>query len=267
MGSNPISGSLPLSLLSPPLASRSPGLASPPPGTVSLLLESAAMRSLRSLLVSGLAALRARGRRRPGCGGAGLARTPRRRPVAQRQPHRSARSPALDRGDHVRPGVVVLILMIVVSYMRYAPRFSRDEEQLKVVRADRVRLGQELPRRAVDISQAVPVVVAPPAVPVGHARRRSGSPPLRAAAPAAAAAGRSGARAPHRAADARRSRRGSRTRPPTPAARPHLPHAAAAEERPEVSARRGGLPADARRAAGEGHRAAGSPRGRPGAPP
>src|SRR5215210_885063 len=63
-------------------------------------------------------------------------------------------------------GVVSLILMIG-AYMRYAPRFSRDEEQLKVVRADRVRLGQELPRRAVDISQAVPVVVGPPPIAPG----------------------------------------------------------------------------------------------------
>ena len=36
---------------------------------------------------------------------------------------------------------------------------------MKIVRADRVVLGQELPRRNVDLSQAAPVLVAPPAVP------------------------------------------------------------------------------------------------------
>ena len=61
---------------------------------------------------------------------------------------------------------VGVILFLVVMYMRYAPRFAKDEEGLKVVRADRVRPGEDLPRRAVDISQAAPVVVAPPAVPV-----------------------------------------------------------------------------------------------------
>jgi pyruvate dehydrogenase E2 component (dihydrolipoamide acetyltransferase) len=61
---------------------------------------------------------------------------------------------------------VGVVLFLVVMYMRYAPRFAKDEEGLKVVRADRVRPGEDLPRRAVDISQAAPVVVAPPAVPV-----------------------------------------------------------------------------------------------------
>ena len=61
---------------------------------------------------------------------------------------------------------VVTVVFIVIGYMRFAPRFAKDEESMKVVRADRVVVGQELPRRRVDLSQAVPVVVAPPAVPV-----------------------------------------------------------------------------------------------------
>ena len=61
---------------------------------------------------------------------------------------------------------VGVVIFLVVMYMRYAPRFAKDEESLRVVRADRVRPGQALPRRDVDISQAAPVVVAPPAVPV-----------------------------------------------------------------------------------------------------
>ena len=60
---------------------------------------------------------------------------------------------------------VVVVAIIVFRYMRYAPRFARDEET-KVVRADRVQIGQELPRRNVDISKAAPVVVAPPPIPV-----------------------------------------------------------------------------------------------------
>ena len=61
---------------------------------------------------------------------------------------------------------VATVLFLIVMYMRYAPRFAKDEEGLSVVRADRVRPGQALPRRDVDISQAAPIVVAPPAVPV-----------------------------------------------------------------------------------------------------
>lgn len=60
---------------------------------------------------------------------------------------------------------LLIIIRLTIKYMRYAPRFSKDEENLKVVRADRVQLGRELPRRNVDLSQAAPLVVAPPAVP------------------------------------------------------------------------------------------------------
>ncbi len=64
---------------------------------------------------------------------------------------------------------VVIVIFLTIQYMRYAPRFSKDEEGLKVVRADRVRIGRELPRRNVDLSQAAPVVVAPPAMPAAAA--------------------------------------------------------------------------------------------------
>ena len=75
-----------------------------------------------------------------------------------------------------------MVLFLTIMYMRYAPRFSKDEESLKMVRADRVVVGQELPRRNVDLSQAAPLVVAPPAVPTALA---AASAPT--AAPAAAA--------------------------------------------------------------------------------
>src|SRR3989442_8175864 len=60
---------------------------------------------------------------------------------------------------------LIAVVGMVVAYMRYAPRFARDEAQLKVVRADRVRPSQELPRRAADGSQTLATVVAPPSVP------------------------------------------------------------------------------------------------------
>jgi hypothetical protein len=78
---------------------------------------------------------------------------------------------------------VGVVIFLIVMYMRYAPRFAKDEESLRVVRADRVRPGQALPRRDVDISQAAPVVVAPPAVPVAVGAAAPAAPAV--AAPAA----------------------------------------------------------------------------------
>ncbi len=117
---------------------------------------------------------------------------------------------------------VGVVLLLVVMYMRYAPRFAKDEEGLKVVRADRVRPGEDLPRRAVDISQAAPVVVAPPAVPVAAGAVAAPAPvaAIAAVAPAAAVA------TPAPAAEAPAAA--------APAAPPPPPPAPAAE-RPEVS--------------------------------
>lgn len=81
---------------------------------------------------------------------------------------------------------LVVTVVLVVSYMRFAPRFAKDEEGLKVVRADRVLPGRELPRRTVDLTQATPVVVAPPAIPsaVAAAPATATAPaPVTAAAP------------------------------------------------------------------------------------
>ncbi len=74
---------------------------------------------------------------------------------------------------------IVTVVFIVIGYMRFAPRFAKDDGSADVVRADRVVIGRELPRRNVDLSQAAPVTVAPPAVPVAAGV---------AAAPAAASA-------------------------------------------------------------------------------
>jgi hypothetical protein len=78
---------------------------------------------------------------------------------------------------------LVVLLLVVAAYVRFAPRFSTDETTLKVVRADRVRPGEELPRRTVDIKAAAPVVVAPPPLP-----QPAGVAAAPAAAPAAPAA-------------------------------------------------------------------------------
>jgi hypothetical protein len=85
---------------------------------------------------------------------------------------------------------VVVILMLVAAYIRFAPRFSTDESTLRVVRADRVRPGEELPRRTVDIKAASPVVVAPPPLPqpAGVVVAAQAPAPAAAQAPAPAAA-------------------------------------------------------------------------------
>jgi uncharacterized membrane protein len=84
---------------------------------------------------------------------------------------------------------VIVGLFLVVSYMRFAPRFSKDEENVRAVRADRVLPGQEPPRRAVDLSQAAPVVVQPPAIPaMATAAASAAAGPAPAAAPAEAPA-------------------------------------------------------------------------------
>jgi hypothetical protein len=126
-------------------------------------------------------------------------------------------------GMAVVVGVLGLLIVLLVGfgYMRFAPRFARGSGAERV-RADPARMGQPLPRRAVDVSQAAPVIVPPPAVPatVG-APAPAPTPAPAAAAPAAPAPAPAAPPTPATAA------------PPaaaTPAAAP-----AAAAERPEVS--------------------------------
>jgi hypothetical protein len=124
---------------------------------------------------------------------------------------------------------LLLLLVLIAAYMRFAPRFSRDEDRAKVVRADRVLPGREAPRRLVDVTQAVPVVAQPPAV-IASAPAAAAPAPAAPAPAAPAAAAPAPAAAP---ADA-----------PAPAAAQAAPEAAApapavapapAAERPEVS--------------------------------
>jgi hypothetical protein len=90
---------------------------------------------------------------------------------------------------------LLVLLMLVAAYIRFAPRFSTDESTLKVVRADRVRPGEELPRRTVDVKAAAPMVVAPPPLPQ-PAGVAASAPAAATAAPAAAPAPAAGAPAP-----------------------------------------------------------------------
>ena len=109
-------------------------------------------------------------------------------------------------------GLALLLLVILIAaYMRFAPRFSKDEDQARVVRADRVVPGREAPRRLVDVTQAVPVVAQPPAV--------VASAPVAAPAPAAAAPAAPLLLQPHRHPPRRRLPR----RPPPRRPRPLLP--------------------------------------------
>jgi hypothetical protein len=126
---------------------------------------------------------------------------------------------------------VAVILFMVVMYMRYAPRFAKDEEGLKVVRADRVRPGEDLPRRAVDISQAAAVVVAPPAVPVAAGAVVAPAPVAAVATAAPAPAAAPAAATPAPAAEAPAAEAPAAAAPATPPPPPPAPAAA----RPEVS--------------------------------
>ncbi|MFL5736849.1 MAG: hypothetical protein ACJ76P_05885 [Actinomycetota bacterium] len=69
----------------------------------------------------------------------------------------------------------VIAILVVVSYMRFAPRFQRGDSH--TVRAERIVEGREPPRRQVEVREAEPVLVAAPVVQA----------PAPAAAPSAAA--------------------------------------------------------------------------------
>ena len=149
-------------------------------------------------------------------------------------------------------GILALLLLIftVAAYMRYAPRFAKDEESARVVHADRVLPGKEPRRRIVDLTQAAPIVVQPPPVPAAVAAPAMAAPapaPAPAAAPAAAsAAAAAPASAPAAAPDtspapAAEEPAAAAAEPAAAAAEPAAvptaaaPAPAAEEHRPEVS--------------------------------
>ncbi|MFI5055914.1 MAG: hypothetical protein ACHQAW_05870 [Actinomycetota bacterium] len=126
---------------------------------------------------------------------------------------------------------LVLVIFLIAAYMRYAPRFAKDEDEARVVHADRVQPGREAPRRLVDVTQAVPMIVQPPPVTVAAAAPKAAPPvaapaaaaPAPAAAPAAAPVPAPAA-APAAAAPAAAEPAAVSPAPPAPA-----------EDRPEVS--------------------------------
>jgi hypothetical protein len=126
---------------------------------------------------------------------------------------------------------VLLLVALVAGYMRFAPRFAKDEESARVVHADRVLPGREAPRRTVDLAQAVPIVVQPPPIPAAV-----GAPAIAAPAPAAApAATPAPAAAPAPAEAPTPAEAPAPEAAPEPAAAPQAPAPAAAEPHPDVS--------------------------------
>jgi hypothetical protein len=121
----------------------------------------------------------------------------------------------------IAAAALALVVFLVIMYMRYAPRFARDDDA-KAVHADRVRPGHETPRRAVDLSQAVPIVAQPPALPsavaaVATAPAPAAPPALAAEAPAAPSAAPAPAEAPPAAPPAAPAEAAA---PPAPVAPP-----------------------------------------------
>lgn len=137
---------------------------------------------------------------------------------------------------------LIVILLVVVAFVRFAPRFSTDETTFKVVRADRVRPGEELPRRTVDIKEAAPVVVAPPPLPERAGVAAAAAPA--AAAPAAAPAAGVPATAPAEQAPAPPAQAGPGAETPSeeaprgepPSEGPPSEEASAARETPAAQA-------------------------------
>jgi uncharacterized membrane protein len=135
---------------------------------------------------------------------------------------------------------VLIVVAVVGAYLRYAPRFQRDEGATSV-RAARVVPGREPPRRAVDVSQAAPVVVAPPAVaapaaaaPAAQPRAAPASQPAAARAAAPASAPPAAAAAPAPAPTPAAATAPAEASAPAPSEAP-APPAPAPSERPEVA--------------------------------
>jgi hypothetical protein len=112
---------------------------------------------------------------------------------------------------------VVIALLIVFGYMRFAPRFQTDEGGRRSVRSPRIQPGADV-RRPVNVTSA-PLVVQPPVVAVAAA-----APAAVAAAPAAAPPAPAPATAPTPAPASAPA-----AEPATPAVEPAAPASTAAE--------------------------------------
>jgi pyruvate/2-oxoglutarate dehydrogenase complex dihydrolipoamide acyltransferase (E2) component len=100
---------------------------------------------------------------------------------------------------------VLAVLLIVFAYMRYAPRFQREEGARRGVKAPRIQPGKEAPRRAVNVTGPPAVVPAPaaaaPAPAAAAPAPAAAAPAPAAAAPAPAAAAPAPAAPPAEAAE------------------------------------------------------------------
>jgi hypothetical protein len=81
---------------------------------------------------------------------------------------------------------VLLALLVVFGYLRFASRFETSEDGPKAVRAPRLSPNGEAPRRPVNVVSAPVAVPAPVAASVAAAPAATAPPPV-AASPAAAA--------------------------------------------------------------------------------
>jgi len=135
---------------------------------------------------------------------------------------------------------VLVFLLLVTLYMRRAPRFAKDEDEARVVRADRVIPGRQPPRRLVDVTQAVPVVAQPPpvvaAVPAAVAAPAAAAPAAAAPAAAVPAAAAPATEAPATAAPPAEA--APETAAPAPAAAAPAAPAAAPQAAPAPPAER-----------------------------
>jgi hypothetical protein len=117
---------------------------------------------------------------------------------------------------------VLIVLAIVFGYMRFAPRFRRDEGAPTSVRAPRLQPGRDAPRRPVNITSA-PIVVPAPLAPAPVPATVGAPPPAAVAAPAAAVPAPAEAAAPATAAPAPAEAAAPPAAAPAPVVAPEQP--------------------------------------------
>jgi hypothetical protein len=119
---------------------------------------------------------------------------------------------------------VIVVALIVFGYMRFAPRFQREEGAPRTVRAPRLQSGRDAPRRPVNVTGTPVVVPAPVAEPAAAPAGSAATAPPAAVATAAPVA------APEEPAPAAAAAPAAGPSPaPTPAAQPAASAAPAAQ--------------------------------------
>jgi hypothetical protein len=157
-------------------------------------------------------------------------------------------TPTLNTGGWVYGAAVLLALsgvvvaaIVVLGYMRFAPRFRREEDGARPVRAPRLRPGRDVPRRAVNVIGSPTVVPAPVAPSPAAAAVAASAPAASAPAPTASAPAPTAAPASVPAAAPAESSAPAEAAPPgpspapTPAAQPTAAPATSAGEHKDVA--------------------------------